>query len=455
MKPKTYHQLKMTEIAKQKKPNAPSKSEFMSDLTDLEKSIMSSSLTSDLESAVKKSVASSMEDFQRDFRNKWFNKLVDLAPYYNNNRVQDISSIGESEKIEDLENSLSTPDALFDIKKKQKKSDAELEKRWLQEFSSFKKECAKMIHEMQKKIEAEVDKIRETVRLDINNWREGMQEHLIDFDKSSTVTNKRFDVVEKSVAAQRDSCTLIESKIEGNFGVLNVKVNTMEEQILELRKEIQSLKSKPELAPGDGVVNAEVGSHDEVGSHGGGKGQFSDQDAKKLRILLNNYDRDESCYWSRSLKLSNIGYVNCDEGSKFGSIKKLLDSFGIGALISHAESFFLYSSNRDVRVTFKTILDMQHYCRNARKALKELNNRTVAIHTLVSPKFLDKKKELLRMGKSLKSNGVIVRYEVELYKGMPMLKTWSQHGVKYFDVGDIFISSVEIGANSANTNFHF
>ena len=445
MKPKTYHQLKMTEIAKQKKPNAPSKSEFMSDLTDLgstlEKSIMSSSFTSDLESAVKKSVASSMEDFQRDFRNKWSNKLVDLAPYYNNNRVQDISSIGESEKIEDLENSLSTPDALFD--------DAELEKRWLQEFSSFKKECAKMIHEMQKKIEAEVDKIRETIRLDINNWREGMQEHLIDFDKSSTVTNKRFDVVEKSVAAQRDSCTLIESKIEGNFGVLNVKVNTMEEQILELRKEIQTLKSKPQLAPGDGVVNAEVGSH------GGGKGQFSDQDAKKLRILLNNYDRDESCYWSRSLKLSNIGYVNCDEGSKFGSIKKLLDSFGIGALISHAESFFLYSSNRDVRVTFKTILDMQHYCRNARKALKELNNRTVAIHTLVSPKFLDKKKELLRMGKSLKSNGVIVRYEVELYKGMPMLKTWSQHGVKYFDVGDIVISSVEIGANSAITNFHF
>jgi len=441
MKPKTYHQLKMTEMAKQKKPNAPSKSEFMSDLTDLEKSIMSSSLTSDLESVVHSAVASSMEDFQRDFRNKWSNKLVDLAPYYNNNRVQDNSSIGESEKIEDLENSLSTPDALFD--------DAELEKRWLQEFSSFKKECAKMIHEMQKKIEAEVDKIRETVRLDINNWREGMQEHLIDFDKSSTVTNKRFDVVEKSVAAQRDSCTLIESKIEGNFGVLNVKVNTMEEQILELRKEIQSLKSKPELAPGDGVVNAEVGSH------GGGKGQFSDQDAKKLRILLNNYDRDESCYWSRSLKLSNIGYVNCDEGSKFGSIKKLLDSFGIGALISHAESFFLYSSNRDVRVTFKTILDMQYYCRNARKALKELNNRTVAIHTLVSPKFLDKKKELLRMGKSLKSNGVIVRYEVELYKGMPMLKTWSQHGVKYFDDGDIVISSVEIGANSANTNFHF
>ena len=441
MKPKTYHQLKMTEIAKQKKPNAPSKSEFMSDLTDLEKSIMSSSLTSDLESVVHSAVASSMEDFQRDFRNKWSNKLVDLAPYYNNNRVQDNSSIGESEKIEDLENSLSTPDALFD--------DAELEKRWLQEFSSFKKECAEMIHEMQKKIEAEVDKIRETVRLDINNWREGMQEHLIDFDKSSTVTNKRFDVVEKSVAAQRDSCTLIESKIEGNFGVLNVKVNTMEEQILELRKEIQSLKSKPELAPGDGVVNAEVGSH------GGGKGQFSDQDAKKLRILLNNYDRDESCYWSRSLKLSNIGYVNCDEGSKFGSIKKLLDSFGIGALISHAESFFLYSSNRDVRVTFKTILDMQYYCRNARKALKELNNRTVAIHTLVSPKFLDKKKELLRMGKSLKSNGVIVRYEVELYKGMPKLKTWSQHGVKYFDVGDIVISSVEIGANSANTNFHF
>ena len=125
MKPKTYHQLKMTEIAKQKKPNAPSKSEFMSDLTDLgstlEESIMSSSLTSDLESAVKKTVASSMEDFQRDFRNKWSNKLVDLAPYYNNNRVQDISSIGESEKIEDLENSLSTPDALFDIKKKQTK----------------------------------------------------------------------------------------------------------------------------------------------------------------------------------------------------------------------------------------------------------------------------------------------------------------------------------------------
>ena len=74
MKPKTYHQLKMTEIAKQKKPNAPSKSEFMSDLTDLgstlEKSIMSS---------MRGKLASSMEDFQRDFQNKWSNKLVDLV----------------------------------------------------------------------------------------------------------------------------------------------------------------------------------------------------------------------------------------------------------------------------------------------------------------------------------------------------------------------------------------
>ena len=84
-------------------------------------------------------------------------------------------------------------------------------------------------------------------------------------------------------------------------------------------------------------------------------------------------------------------FLSTDDGSKFGSIKKLLDSFGIGALISHAESFFLYSSNREVWVMFKTILDMQHYCRNARKAFKELNNRTVAIHTLVSPKFLNGK----------------------------------------------------------------
>ena len=428
MKPKTYHQLTMTEITKQKKPNAnaPNKSKFMSDVE--------SSLTLQVTDAVEKSM--------EKLKQKWGDKLMSLNADGDieliDNRVLDISPIGDSESLEDLENSLSPPAALFE--KKLEKYDAELEKRWLQEFSSFKEECAKMINKIQKKIEKEVDEIRQRIRHDINDWRDGMKEHLIDFNKSSKVTDKRFGVVEKSVAAQRDSCSLIESKMEGNFGVLNVKVDTMEEQILELRKEIQTLKSKPELAPGDGVVNAEVGSHE------GGKGQFSDQDAEKLRILLNNYDRDESSYWARSLRISNFGFVNCNEGSRFSSIKKLLDTFGIGNLISHAESFFLYSSNREVRVTFKTILDMQHYCKNARKALKELNNRTVTIHTLVSPKFLDKKKELLRMGKSMKSNRVIVRYEVELFKGKPMLKTWSQFGVKYFDVGDIFNSSVEIGA---------
>ena len=48
MKPKTYHQLTMTEIAKQKKPNAPSKSKFMSDIE--------SSLTLQVTDAVDKSM---------------------------------------------------------------------------------------------------------------------------------------------------------------------------------------------------------------------------------------------------------------------------------------------------------------------------------------------------------------------------------------------------------------
>ena len=270
MKPKTYHQLTMTEIAKQKKPNAPSKTKIMSDL----------------ESSVNDAVEKSMEKLKKKYSDKLLSLNADGEIELIDNRVLDISPIGDSESLEDLKNS--PPAALFE--KKLEKYDAELEKRWLQEFSSFKKEFAKMINKIQNKIEKEVDEIRQSIRIDMNDWRDGMKEHLSDFNKSSEVTDKRFDVVEKSVAAQHNSLGLIESKMEGNFGVLNVKVDTMEEQILELRKEIQTLKSKPELAPGDGVVNAEVGSHE------GGKGQFSDQDAEKLRILLNNYDRDESSY---------------------------------------------------------------------------------------------------------------------------------------------------------------
>ena len=48
MKLKTYHQLTMTEIAKQKKPNAPNKSKFMSDVE--------SSLTLQVTDAVDKSM---------------------------------------------------------------------------------------------------------------------------------------------------------------------------------------------------------------------------------------------------------------------------------------------------------------------------------------------------------------------------------------------------------------
>ena len=411
MKPKSYRQLKMTEIVKQKKTN---KMPVAS--TPKKKATNSGSMTEYLH-LVYDEVTSPIENAAAN------------DDYSDDEKVTELEAIIQRVCNKCVSTFMKGPEGMG----------VAIAKLVYEEITNIMFKMDELYQEKFNSIETELRTLRDNIRSEIDNWRVGLQEHIVEVGTRATDTVKRVDDLEKVTAAYQESSSLNDTKIEGKFGVLNVKIDLMEEKILELNKEVQILKSKPEIDQRE-----DVGDQSE--SHGGVVGGITNEDAEKLRILHNNYEREQASYWSRSLRISNFGIVDCSGSSKYSSIKKLLDKYGIGSLISHAESFFVHSSNREVRVTFKTVLDMQHFCSIARRTLKELNNRTVAIHTLVSPKFVDKKRELLKMGRIMKSQGVIVRYEVVEYKAKPMLKTWSvQYGVKWYDVGDFFNCSVEGG----------
>ena len=83
--------------------------------------------------------------------------------------------------------------------------------------------------------------------------------------------------------------------------------------------------------------------------------QFSESEMKDLKGVITQFKRNETAYWGRSIKVSNIGSIP-KEGSRFVSIKENLRKFGIEFLMTHAESFYVYS-NSAVRITFKSYLD--------------------------------------------------------------------------------------------------
>jgi len=145
--------------------------------------------------------------------------------------------------------------------------------------------------------------------------------------------------------------------------------------------------------------------------------------AKEFCVMKEEYGEEQS-YWNRSIRISNLDQVP-KEGSRFSNIQNILRKKGLEFLIKHCESYFLYNdkaSSSSVRITFKTYQERNYYMIRARNQLRDLENKSIWLDNMVSPEFVAKKKELIHLGQTLKTEGEIVKFSVEMRQGLPRLK---------------------------------
>ena len=147
-------------------------------------------------------------------------------------------------------------------------------------------------------------------------------------------------------------------------------------------------------------------------------------EVQQLKGVIRRTKREEQSYWNRSIRISNLDQVP-KEGSRFSNIQNILRKKGLEFLIKHCESYFLYNdkaSSSSVRITFKTYQERNYYMIRARKQLRDLENKSIWLDNMVSPEFVAKKKELIHLGQTLKTEGEIVKFSVEMRQGLPRLK---------------------------------
>ena len=219
-------------------------------------------------------------------------------------------------------------------------------------------------------------------------------------------------------------------------------INNLVEKINDLSTAVAQLTAKSELQQKEieNIKNGAISAPIAGNAADNGEGfQFSESEMKDLKGVITQFKRNETAYWGRSIKVSNIGSIP-KEGNRFVSIKENLRKFGIEFLMTHAESFYVYS-NSAVRITFKSYLDRNHLVSRARQFLKNLENKTVCLDTLLSPEHFPKKKQLLQAGKNMKNEGLIKKFSCELYRGTVMLRTVTNDGkVDWVDVNTTVVT---------------
>ena len=132
-------------------------------------------------------------------------------------------------------------------------------------------------------------------------------------------------------------------------------INNLVEKINDLSTAVAQLTAKSELQQKEieNIKNGAISAPIAGNAADNGEGfQFSESEMKDLKGAITQFKRNESAYWGRSIKVSNFGSIP-KEGSRFVSIKENLRKFGIEFLMTHAESFYVYS-NSAVRITFKS-----------------------------------------------------------------------------------------------------
>ena len=112
-------------------------------------------------------------------------------------------------------------------------------------------------------------------------------------------------------------------------------------KINDLSTAVAQLTAKSELQQKeiDNIKNGAISAPIAGNAADNGEGfQFSESEMKDLKGVITQFKRNETAYWGRSIKVSNIGSIP-KEGSRFVSIKENLRKFGIEFLMTHAESF--------------------------------------------------------------------------------------------------------------------
>ena len=191
------------------------------------------------------------------------------------------------------------------------------------------------------------------------------------------------------------------------------------------RLELQEEKSVdgPSLSPEEVQQLREVITmkHTKLGVDGAALAQ---EEVQQLKGVIRRTKREEQSYWNRSIRISNLDQIP-KEGSRYSNIKNILRKKGLEFLIIQCESYFLYNdkaASSSLRITFRSYQERNYYMIRARKQLRDLENKSIWLDNMVSPEFVAKKKELIHLGQTLKTEGEIVKFSVEMRQGFPQLK---------------------------------
>ena len=245
-------------------------------------------------------------------------------------------------------------------------------------------------------------------------------------------------------------------KLELSFSQLLAENKTQERNIIRLTKLVEESREKGHVAEVEADNADQDADTDAPDASDKKKSQFTEVEKQNLRGLLAMQKHQQREYFNKSIKISNIGTIpKTAEGvSRFDAVHQLLKRKGLGFLLKNCESFYVYS-NSALRLTFKTFGDRNYFVSRARKVLKDNNNRTIWLESLVSPADVGVKKRLLQIGKDLKTSNRIIKFTVQYWQGSPKLRTVSHdQGIKWIseNEGEQLVKlNSELGAQVAGT----
>ena len=180
------------------------------------------------------------------------------------------------------------------------------------------------------------------------------------------------------------------------------------------------------------------------------------EEVQQLKGVIRRTKREEQSYWNRSIRISNLDQIP-KEGSRYSNIKNILRKKGLEFLIIQCESYFLYNdkaASSSLRITFRSYQERNYYMIRARKQLRDLENKSIWLDNMVSPEFVAKKKELIHLGQTLKTEGEIVKFSVEMRQGFPQLKVITKESkVSWVDETSCD-PNLSVGACSKEVNFN-
>ena len=215
------------------------------------------------------------------------------------------------------------------------------------------------------------------------------------------------------------------------------KINSLSQAKADLESEVARLKvDNNNLLSG---VRENAAKLEELSSRGAGVGagasgsnQFSDQDKLLLQAVIKDYIAKDNYYWNSSIMVQRIR-LDPNIRNNFDRAWDGLNRVGLGFLVNECEKFYCTRAG-NLRLTFRSPGEAKYQLVKGKRVLQREGIRGIGVEFLVHPDHLDKKKRLAGLGRTMKSNNLIRRYDVVMYDGQPKLRAVDSSGrVKYVD----------------------